>query len=282
MRPAPSFSLRPRPVAFVSLFALMPLLTGCNWLSGQHANRMGMVYYRFGNYTAAAHEFRRATIDDPNNADHFHNLAAARARQADLAAAERNYRTALQRNPGHQPSYHGLAALLHRQNRTGEALALLQSWTDIEPYRAEPFIELAWLQRETGDVNGAKHTLHRALQSSPRHPTVLAHLGQIYQDTGQHATAAAMYQRSLYSHWYQPRVHSRLAMLRNRSRMSRMNRRAGSQPVVAGVPAANAMMVPGPGRRATATPVFNADPAHVPAQTADNTRKETTGNGKPQ
>ena len=262
-----ALSLSPRTLVPSLSFLLLCSLTGCHWISGQSANRVGQVYYNFGNYTAAADEFRRAAIDDPSNADYFHNLAAARKKQGRTAAAERSYRQALHINPGHQPSYHGLASVLKQQNRTPEAIALMQSWIGSEPYRTAPYVELAWLQRDSGDLAGATKTLQRAMRVQPNNPTVLAHLGQIYQDTGQRATATAMYQRSLYSNWYQPKVHSRLAALRERRSVPATRFAYGapyfsgpvSSVVVSPIPAGG-IIVNGP----RANTAFNADPAHVP------------------
>ena len=148
MRPAPSLPVRPLAAALCLL--LISSLTGCHWMSAQTSNQVGQAYYAFGNYTSAADEFRRAAIDDPQNADYYHNLAAARKKQGRIAAAERSYRQAIHVNPGHQPSWHGLATLLKEQNRNAEAIAMLQIWVGSEPYRTAPYVELAWIQRESG------------------------------------------------------------------------------------------------------------------------------------
>ncbi|GAB4135939.1 MAG: hypothetical protein Tsb009_02720 [Planctomycetaceae bacterium] len=203
----------------VSLSAVS--LTGCNQMSSRQANLNGRIYYATGNYTAAAREFNRATIDDPRNPDYAYNLAAARKKQGRIAEAERAYRQALHLKPTHQPSYHGLASLLKEQNRLAEAQQLLQSWVAIEPYKAEPYVELAWLQRESGDLAGAEQTLRHALAKQPNHATALAHLGQIYQDKGQTAQAMAMYRRSLHRRWFQPEVHSRIASLEEQQNVNR-------------------------------------------------------------
>jgi tetratricopeptide (TPR) repeat protein len=257
-----ALSLAARPVRLPACTLLLFTLTGCNWLSGRSANDVGQVYYAYGNYTAAAYEFRRASIDDPTNADYLHNLAAARKRQGMFAAAERRYRQALHANPGHQPSYHGLASLLKQQGRTPEAIALMQRWIGSEPYRTAPYVELAWLQRESGDIPGATRTLQRAMQVQPGNHTVLAHLGQIYQDSGQHATAMAMYQRSLYGNWYQPEVHSRVAALQQPPTIGRpaIAYGYGVTPYYAAPAAVAVFPTPATGIMAEA----NADPAHVP------------------
>jgi tetratricopeptide (TPR) repeat protein len=199
--------------------ALFPFLavamTGCNLMSSRQANLTGKLYYAAGNYTAAAHAFNRASIDDPRNADAAYNLASARRKQGRIADAEQGYRQALQINPDHQPSYHALATVMKDQNRHAEAQNLLQSWVAIKPGKAAPYVELAWLQREMGDSAGAEQSLTRAINVQPNHPTALAHLGQLYHDSGQSGRAVAMYQRSLHSRWYQPEVHSRLASLKN-------------------------------------------------------------------
>jgi Tfp pilus assembly protein PilF len=193
--------------------ALSLLGGGCNALHGRMNNKVGMQFYKQGNFTAARDEFQRAIANDPYNADYAHNLASSLKKQGDVAGAERVYRQALQVDPAHQPSYHGLASLLKEQGRTVEAFDMLTTWTETQPYSAEPHIELAWLQRETGNVGGAEHSLLQALRVEPNHHTATALLGQLYQDTNQPDRAVAMYRRSLIKNWYNPKVQSRLAQL---------------------------------------------------------------------
>ncbi|HUG91917.1 MAG TPA: tetratricopeptide repeat protein [Planctomycetaceae bacterium] len=192
---------------------LVTTLAGCNLMSSRTSNEFGRIQYQRGNYTAARWDFQRAVLEDPDNADSWHNLATTIKKQGDLAGAELAYRRALTANPSHQPSYHGLAELLAVQGRHGEALALLGGWANTETYTAKPLIEMAWFQQSIGDVATAERTLHHALKVQPGHPTALAHLGQIYHHTGRTTEAVAMYRRSLYANWNQPAVQSRLAAL---------------------------------------------------------------------
>ncbi|MBO50356.1 MAG: hypothetical protein CMJ69_06160 [Planctomycetaceae bacterium] len=187
---------------------------GCNPMSAFLMNRTGLAYYESGDYTAATKEFQRAVADHPNNPDYIYNLASAVRKQGQIAKAEQFYRQALEIDPGHQPSYHGLARLMVDSGRGVAAAELLGTWATAEVWRPEPHIELAWLARESGNTAGAERHLLNALRASPSHPVVTAHLGQLYQDSGQSDRATAMYQRSLFSDWYQPEVRSRLASLR--------------------------------------------------------------------
>src|SRR5262249_37647749 len=105
------------------------------------------------------------------------------------------------------------AVMLKEQGRMNEAAQLLQGWADQQPYSAEPYIELAWMKRETGDLSGAEQALLSALKVRPNDHIVTAQLGQLYQDTNQPDRAIAMYRRSLYTRWNQPEVQSRVAQL---------------------------------------------------------------------
>lgn len=195
---------------------LLPLAVGCNAFQGNLNNQAGMRHYQAGDFTAAKDEFQRAVADQPQNADYLHNLAAALKREGDLERAEQNYLRALAVDRAHQPSYHGLASLYREEGRTADAQALLTGWAGEQAYSPEPFIELAWLDKEQGDLAGAERNLSRALRLRPNDHVAAAQLGQIYEETNQPDRAYALYKRSLYTRWYQPEVEARLARLQRR------------------------------------------------------------------
>jgi Tfp pilus assembly protein PilF len=253
---------------------------GCNSMNGRMMNQSGRQYYQRGNYAMAVAEFQRAIADDPDNADHIANLAAALRKQGDVMGSERAYRRALDVEPAHQPSYHGLANLMNEQGRSGEAMALMEMWVSTQPYSTASHVELAWIKRQNNDLRGAEASLRKALQIDPNHSTALAQLGQLYQDGGQSNRAAAMYQRSLSNNWYQPSVQSRLATLQGVGRRATQPRMAYAQPVVSG---AQLVAVPDPAQwTAPAQPsgpalgqvlppgawTTQGDPAHTQPRTA--------------
>jgi hypothetical protein len=162
----------------------------------------------------ARDEFRRAAIDAPWNPHYRHNLAMAMKQTGDVAGAEQVLRYNLTHvSAMHQPTYHSLAQILVDQGRHGEAQELIAGWAESQPYIPESHIELAWIQRESGNLPAAEQSLRQALQVNPRHPKALAHFGQLYQDAGQPQLAAAMYRQSLASRWGQPDVQSRMKMI---------------------------------------------------------------------
>jgi Tfp pilus assembly protein PilF len=202
-----------RYLGVVSVCSLPLALSGCGATSGWVMNNSGMGYYQQGQYAMARHEFAQAVAAAPWNADYRHNLAMALKQMGDVTTAERVLRHNLTVNVMHQPTYHSLAQLLNEQGRQGEALELVQTWSETQPYLAAAHIELAWLQREMGNLPDAERELRQALQVEPQNPIALAHLGSLYQDMGETHYAAQLYQRSLAVNWNQPQVQTRLAAL---------------------------------------------------------------------
>jgi Tfp pilus assembly protein PilF len=196
-----------------TLVVLFIMLPGCSMTNGRAMNSLGQSQFKKGNYAQASRYFRMAAADDPDRADYVHNLASAMWKQGDTAGAEQLYRQSLEIDPMHQPSYHSLAKMLNETNRVEEAHSLLAMWGETQPYLAEPHVEMAWLNRETGNPAGAEESLRRALNVDPKNSTALAHLGQVYEDQGRSGEAVAMYRRSLHKDWRQPGVKRRIANL---------------------------------------------------------------------
>lgn len=202
-----------RAIACAIVTCLVSTLTGCGASNGFVHNAQGTRNFKNGNYSEARRYFQMASADSPQKSDYLHNLGSAMWKQGDPAGAEQVYRHALDIDPMHQPSYHSLAKLMKEQGRVGEAQNLMTAWADTQPYIPEPQIELAWLNRETGNQAASEENLRQALRIDPSNSTALAHLGQVYQDQGRSGEAVAMYRRSLHQNWYQPDVKSRVATL---------------------------------------------------------------------
>lgn len=193
----------------------------CNWIgnwSDRYAasryNRQGVAMYNQGYYDAAQTHFKEAVTYNPQEADYYYNLAANYHRQRNPGKAEYFYNQCLDNNGNHRKGYHALAVLLLEEQRTDDALALLEGWADDAPYAAEPSIELAWAYRQVGDLEAAQDQLRHALEIAPQHPEALAALGTVYEAQGRTDRAVAMYDRSLRSNGNQPMVSTRLANLR--------------------------------------------------------------------
>ncbi len=198
--------------------------TGCGTV-GQGQNDQGVRLYQQGNYQAAALSFQRAIQSNPSNADAYYNLARLHHRQAnsqnnpqDLQQAETYYNMCLDHSPHDVDCYRSLAVLLVQQNRSDEALTLLERWAATNPTNPEPKIELARVNEEFGKQEEAKNYLLAAIADDPTNSRALAALGKIREKSGDTAQAMANYQRSLQHDPFNTRGASRLAALSAASR----------------------------------------------------------------
>ena len=212
------------PVFVLSVATGALFLSGCQQTAGVVMNRSGMGYHQTGNYALAAQEFRSALTVEPNNADYAANLALSLQKSGDTVGAEKMYRRALAANPTHRSTYREYSRMLAGQNRSAEAMALMQQYVGTSGYQVEPHIELAELHRELGNRTGEAHALQQALKVSPKHPTALAELGRYFQDMGQTKTAMKMYQQSLQANYAQPEVQSRFASLQGQVQQEKQAR----------------------------------------------------------
>jgi Tfp pilus assembly protein PilF len=204
-----------RPLLLTGLSLFVAGLCGCNSMSGNWNNQIGMWNYQQGNFQAAREQFYRAVADDPQSPCFAYNLASAMRRQGDVPGAEANYLRAIRLDPSHQPSYHALASLMIDQGRLPEATRMISAWSEARPTDAGAQIEMAWIEHENGDLKAAEQSLYRSLAARPNNSVSTAQLGQLYQEMGQYDRAAVMFRRSLQVEWFQPQVQARLAMLQN-------------------------------------------------------------------
>lgn len=187
------------------LCAALPLLAGgCTQMLASNQNASGVRLHQQGYYQGAVERFQQAILTDPNNGDGYYNLAATyhqlgkqQNNPSYLQQAETHYNQCLDRSPNHRDCYRGLAVLLVEQNRTEDALQLVEGWSQKSPMLADPKIELARLQEEFGDREKALAHLQDALALEPTNNRALVALGHVQEELGNQTQALANYQRAL-------------------------------------------------------------------------------------
>lgn len=203
------------------LLAAAPLLcTGCTQMmaSGQNAN--GVRLHQQGYYQGAVERFQQAILTNPNHGDGYYNLAATyhqlgkqQNNESYLQQAETLYNQCLDRDPNHRDCYRGLAVLLVEQNRSEDAIRLVEGWSQKAPMLADPKIELARLQEEFGDKEAALKHLQDALAVEPSNTRALTALGHVQEELGNQGQALANYQRALQLDRWNSEVQTRAVAL---------------------------------------------------------------------
>lgn len=203
--------------------------SGCRMMAtGQNAQ--GKRLYEQGQYAAAIESFNQALRNDPRNADALYNLGAtwmqmgrAQKNPAWLQTADQYFRSALSVDPSHVDSYRSLVAIMVESNRVADAWQLLQSWRASAPMMAEPVIEMARMQAETGNQAAAKQLLVDALNIEPNNARALASLGRMREQSGELQLALDNYIRSYQANNLQPEVAQRIAALQGTLRLAPQN-----------------------------------------------------------
>ena len=218
LKPPPT-PLRSSRVGAVVFAAAAMVLAGCGSLK-RNENAEGVKLYQQGNYLGAVNHFQQALAQQPGSPDCFYNLGATYHQQAkvfgkgsDWRSAEQYYHLCLSRNPNHDACQRALAVLLVEEQRSPEAIALLEDWSRRQPNNPNPQIELARLCQEHGDIREAENRLVDALAIDPSNPRALVALGQIRESTGDVNQALADYSRALSVEGVQPVVAARVATL---------------------------------------------------------------------
>jgi len=144
------------------------------------------------NWPEAQRSLEQAVRIDPNELTGQNALADVLARSGQPAAAETAYRNILQRHPGNTDATRGLIGALSQNNKSAEALQLLEQLSpeeqrqlgSIGALRAERDLALAKQAQQRGDLTAARSSLERAMSNDPQSPWVRLDLARIYLQMG--------------------------------------------------------------------------------------------------
>jgi len=112
--------------------------------------------------------------------------------------AEEQFKKVLASDPEHASALNYLGYMLADQNmKLEEALAYIKRAVDLDPANGAYLDSLGWAYFRLGKYELAEDNLLKASQKINSDPTVLDHLGDLYQKTGRLKLAAANWERAL-------------------------------------------------------------------------------------
>jgi len=174
---------------------------------------LGQVYKEQGHTNEAASEFRNAINFDPQMSFAYSSLGSIKLDQNSLAEAGENFKRAIELNSGNSTAHYGLGTTYLKQGRTDDAIQELNtslyqfpnSWpvrmalgqayesqgnsaaaikeyqlsTLIKPENAEPYLCMAKIREERGDLELALADLHSGLTQAPYDLTLRERIADI-------------------------------------------------------------------------------------------------------
>lgn len=192
------------------------LLAGC----GPHMteqvrlyNEDGIHLLQQGKIQAAKETFEEALVLKPKDPNLEFNLGLCYDRLGQSSKAEEQYQKCLEKVPNHAECIHALAVLMMKTGRRKEMDAMITTWLQKEPTRADPYIEDAWRLRQDGELLQAQGRLQQALELEPRNTRALADLGFLFEQLEYPDRARALYEDALTINPRQPEVADRLNQL---------------------------------------------------------------------
>jgi len=137
--------------------------------------------------------------DEPSGREAaWFTLGAIYERQKKFDQAEEQFRKLLGANPDNAPvlNYYGYM-LADRGIRMDEATSMIQRALKQEPNNGAYLDSLGWAYYKQNKLAEAEEYLEKAVDRDGQDPTVLSHLGNVYQKLGQNDRAVSFYERSL-------------------------------------------------------------------------------------
>jgi tetratricopeptide (TPR) repeat protein len=151
----------------------------------------GLYFQRTGNFRQALAEFQSAAALEPKNPTWFVSIGESEAKLGDLIAALEAYKTATTLAP-EDASYWRLLAIFCAQNNVNVkdvGVPAAQKAVDLSKDDVDSLDVLGWLFLSDARYKDAERILNRALQLDSKNASVHLHLGMLYLQVNDRASA---------------------------------------------------------------------------------------------
>ncbi|MFQ5698306.1 MAG: tetratricopeptide repeat protein [Myxococcota bacterium] len=160
---------------------------------------LGSVYLGQGKIELAIREYQSSLELDDRDAETWFAMGEAYRRKGRFPEAEKYLRRALELDDGKQDARLNLSAMYLQQGRWQEAITEAQILVDdptfLVPARA--LVNLGFAQYKSGDLEGARQSLTRALETNGSSYQAHADLGMVAYDQGEWVEAASQFRMAL-------------------------------------------------------------------------------------
>jgi tetratricopeptide (TPR) repeat protein len=166
----------------------------------------GRTAFRFGDYEAAAREFRRAVEESPDSVPARVNLGSALGQLGDRIGAIHQFRRVLELAPDNVAAHYNLGVLLALEGKPAEAVTHLERATALEPGDGEAWRGLAEALVRVGRAEDALAAYTRASGILPYDPDTRLGEVQLLVNLGRYEEAAQRLEESYAVAPREPRI----------------------------------------------------------------------------
>jgi len=188
--------------------------------------RIAEIYREGGKPESGLQILRNWVRDEPDEAQARYQLGAYLYLLEEVQEAEQQMREALRLEPEHAAVLNFLGySLAEKEQQLDEALELVQRALEIEAWNGAFLDSLGWVYYQRREFEQARDPLERAARELPYDPTILEHLGDLYQALGEPTLALTAWNEAFEQGSEQPEA------LRNKIDRHRalMNEEAGDE-----------------------------------------------------
>jgi len=152
--------------------------------------RIAELYREGGKAESGLQLLRDWVRDEPDDPQARYQLGAYLYLIDEEDEAEQQMRESLRLDPNHAAALNFLGySLAEREQQLDEALELVQRALEIDAWNGAFLDSLGWVYYQRGEFERARDPLERAARELPHDPTILEHLGDLYQALGEHSLA---------------------------------------------------------------------------------------------
>lgn len=152
-------------------------------------------------YTEAQEAYENALICDPDADYVLHRLPVLLIKMEKHQAAAQWLREAIKKNPEDIDSQLLLARLAVNNGDTGEAISIYEQILQLAPDNSSVRLRLGYLYTQQGRYKEGETTVRTLLKNDPNSYYALLFLARLAVQSGDHTTAATLYEKILPENW---------------------------------------------------------------------------------